>query len=80
MLAAEGMSMIERAIKPLVPMNDGYSLTHNEVTGIVLDCGKKVGKYTFKIDHREEKLVMQSPISGTLEYFYDPTPGQGIWL
>jgi len=63
------------ATAPLVPLNPGYTLHHSASVGIILDCGTKTGKYTVRIDHEEQKLVLQSPISGTLEYFFDPSPG-----
>jgi hypothetical protein len=72
-LAHKAIAMVDTAISPLVSMNPGYSLhRHGTPTDrLVLDCGAKVGKYTFRVDYDEERISYQSPISGQLEYMAD---------
>ena len=72
-IAHKAIGMIDAAISPLVSMNPGYSLQrHGTPTDrLILDCGSKVGKYTFRVDYDDERISYQSPISGQLEYMAD---------
>ncbi len=71
-LGKEMLKTIEAAIEDVISLNPGYSLNHHSEgpEGATLDCGEH-GSYVFKLDFEREFLVVSTPISGTLEYFYD---------
>mmetsp|Transcript_2307 Transcript_2307/g.2426 ORF Transcript_2307/g.2426 Transcript_2307/m.2426 type:complete len:233 (-) Transcript_2307:1-699(-) len=89
--ATIGIIYIARALSPLVPMNPGYSLgaTHdisknafelsidNDPIVLTLETGVK-GPYIFSIDRQNERLIVQSPISGIFQYAWDVE--SKLWL
>ena len=74
--AAEVLASIDKAMQPLVSLNEGFKVVklNNELT---VETVPK-GKYTFKIDHERSTLFVASPMSGNFNYRYDAATGR--WL
>ena len=80
-LGAAMLADIELAVADIPPRNEGYTLQYKSPNELNLDCVEH-GSYVFKLDHETERLVVSTPVSGTLEYFYDnlDNPDEGRWL
>ena len=73
--AEEVLVHIDKALQPLVPLNDVFTITKSKDEVTVL-TGK--GQYSFKVNHSEETLFVASPMSGNFNYNYDASSGH--WL
>jgi len=79
--ANEVLSQIQSALQPVLIANTSFTLTRdrNEKNNerITLNTGSK-GYYVFTIDNMIQNLIIQTPISGMLQYCYDSK--QNLWL
>ena len=75
------LNHIQSALQPILVANTSFSLTRdkNEKNNerITLNTGSK-GYYVFTIDSVIQKLIIQTPISGMLQYYYDVN--ENLWL
>jgi|LauGreSBDMM110SN_4_FD.fasta_scaffold98753_2 hypothetical protein len=75
------LNEIQSALQPILIANTTYSLTRdtNEKNNerITLNTGSK-GYYIFIIDSKVQNLIIQTPISGILQYSYDAE--ENLWL
>ncbi len=75
------LNHIQSALQPILVANTSFSLNRdkNEKNNerITLNTGSK-GYYVFTIDSVIQKLIIQTPISGMLQYYYDVN--ENLWL
>jgi frataxin-like iron-binding protein CyaY len=77
-LAQNYLTYLEKEIfKPLLPLNEGMSITRTTPNELVLDTGAK-GKYKFRVDDVKENLVLSSPLAGIIFYYFSLETQQ--WL
>ena len=71
------LKYIKISIDPIVEIND-YSWTNgSKLNELVLIVGKK-GTYSFYPDTESGIFMLHSPISGPLQYYYDPE--EKLWF
>jgi frataxin-like iron-binding protein CyaY len=76
-LAQSYLTYLEEEIfKPLLPLNESMNIKRipNE---LILETGQK-GKFKFQVDILKENLVLSSPQSGVIFYYFSPETQQ--WL
>lgn len=75
------LNLIQSALQPILVANTSFSLTRdrNEKNNerITLNTGSK-GYYVFTYDTMIQNLIIQTPISGMLQYYYDIN--ENLWL
>lgn len=69
------MQSIHSALEPIIAKNAHYKISFDEkAPELVLDCSSDGrGSYVVRGDYDQQLLILQSPISGTMQYFYDNT-------
>lgn len=74
--AQDYLTHLSQLFDPLVSLNVGMKIERNE-NDLLIDTGLK-GKFRFTIDDVKENLVLSSPQSGIIPYYFCPDTFQ--WL
>lgn len=75
----EAMKFIEItrvAVEPLQDLNEMDIISSPD--SLTVDFGKTQGQYTLKVDRENQRLNLLSPVSGIIQYYFEPESAQ--WL
>ena len=68
---------IDKALQPLVPLNEDFRIDRNVENELTVHTGRK-GSYVFRIDSQNQQIFLMSPMSGNYHYTYNEE--EELWL